>query len=90
MDAGGEVLAEKHRAGHHSGETLAEMGEIRQVHHGIRRKIQQVEAESAHDVVEEVGKRGAEPAEQKVDEERVPFRVASLAFRGEGTCGGVR
>ena len=66
-------MAEKRRAGKHPSEALTEVGKARQARHDIRREIQQMEAKSAHDIVEEVGKRGADPAKEEVDEEWVPF-----------------
>ena len=60
-------MAEERRAGKHSGEALTEMGEEGHARHGIRRKIQKMEAVGVHDVVEDIRERGAEPAREEVD-----------------------
>ena len=64
-------MAEERRAWVHSGEALAKMGKQGHARHGVRRKVQKVEAVGVHDVVEEVGERGAEPAGEVIDQERI-------------------
>ena len=58
LDTRIEVVAEKLRAGMHSGEALTEMGEKGHAHHGIWSEIQKVEAIGVHEIIEEIGERG--------------------------------
>ena len=71
LDAGGEVVAEKRYAEVHPGEALTEMCEQGHACPDIRCKIQNMEAIDVHDVVEEVGERGVEPAGEVIDKERI-------------------
>ena len=67
------------------------MGEEGHARHGIRRKIQKVEAIGVHDVVEEVRERGAEPAREEINEEGVPIwavlgKISRDDARGRMPC----
>ena len=75
-------MAEERRAGEHSGEALAEMGEEGHARHGIRREIQEIEVVGVHDVVEEVRERGAEPAREEIDEKGVPIWAGLVKSAG--------
>ena len=58
-------MAEKCCARKHTGKALEEVGKARQALHNIRRKVQHMEAKSAHDVIEEVRKGGQSPQKKK-------------------------
>lgn len=73
LDATVEVVAEERRAREHPGEALAEVGKESQARHGIRRKIQDMEAVGVHDVVEEVRERGQSPQEKKLTKKGYRF-----------------
>ena len=76
-------MAEERRAREHSGKALAEMGKEGHARHGVRRKVEEMEAVGVHDVVEEIRERGAEPAGEVIDEEGVPiWPDVSLPHRG--------
>ena len=66
-------MAEERHAGVHPDEALAEMGKEGHARHGIWSEIQEVEAIGVHDVLEEIGEGGTEPAGEVVDEEGVPI-----------------
>ena len=67
-------MAEERRVAVHPGKAFAEMREKGHARHNIWSKIQEVEAIGVHDVVKEIGKRGAEAAGKVVEEEWVPIR----------------
>ena len=66
----------------HPGETLAEVRKKSHARHGIWSKIEKVEAVGVHDVIEEIGERGAEPAGKVINKEGVLIRA------GLGETGG--
>ena len=75
-------MAEERSVGMHPGKALAEVCEKGHARHDIRSEIQKVEAVGVHDVIEEIGERGAEPAGKVINEEGVPIRPASVKPAG--------
>ena len=59
----------------HPGEALAEVGKESHAHHGIRHEIKKMETVGVHDIIEKIGERGAEPAGEVVNEERILIRA---------------
>ena len=78
-------MAEECRAGKHSGKALTEVGKEGHARHGIRREIKKVEAVGVHEIIEKIGERGAEPAGEVVNEERIPIQ-AGLSKIGGVMC----
>ena len=75
-------MVEDRRAGKHPSKVLTEVGKERHACHGVRCKIQKTEAEGAHDIVEEIRERGAEPARKVIDEEGYRFGPALAKSAG--------
>ena len=80
-------MAEKRRAGMHSGKALAEMGEKGHARHIIWGKIQEAEAKGMHDVAEEIGEGRTEPAGKIIDKEGVPIWGSLGAVGGDDARG---
>ena len=80
-------MAEEHRVGKNSGEALIEVGEQSHARHDVWSKIQKMEAKCVHDIVEEIGERGAKAARKIIEEERVPIRGGLGAIGGDDTRG---
>ena len=87
MDSRIKVVAEERRVGEHSGEALAEMRKKRHARHSIRSEIQKVEAVCVHDIIEEIGERGAKAAGKVIDEKWVPIRAGLGEISEDGTRG---
>ena len=80
-------MAEERRVGMHPGEALAEMGKKSHARHGIQSEIQKVEAVCVHDVIEEIGERGADAAGKVINEEWVPIRAGLGEIRRDDLAG---
>ena len=80
-------MAEECHVGMHPGEALAEVREKSHARHSIRSKIQKVEAVGVHDVIEEIGERGTEPAGEVVNKEWIPIWGGLSAIGGDDVCG---
>ena len=80
-------MAEERSVGVHPGEALAEMREKGDACHRIRSKIQEAEAKSVHDVAEEIGEGGTEPARNVINKEGAPIWGSLGAVGGDDVRG---
>ena len=60
-------MAEERHVGNDSGEALTEMGEESHARHNIWSEIQKAEVIGVHNIVEEIGEGGTEPAGKIID-----------------------
>jgi len=66
------------------------MGKESHARHDIRREIKKVEAEGAHDIVEEVRKGGgAEPIGEVIDKQGIPIGAGLGESSRDDACGRV-